>query len=457
VTPFHKIKSRLFPLLLLSIVLLHYNATASTAIYMAIYPKEGMPGPTNQPYPYPSSLIIMTGDTLPLVAKIFDRAGIWLSSFESDTAPITWKLVFTYSSSACGELTSTSGFKTSFIATQGYNTCCIIVTFSPGGSYNSDTVNVIVAPRPRPNHLVIEASPDSTISLNQDNRLGSIGFSCNQTFRTVYAIIRDIFGNYVSHSEQAIWQSRDTSISEVTPGEPLLGEGIVKCKKYGHAWIFAQDSSLGTAIFDSVLVECAGPCPRLYRLQIVKDDSVPLDSLTLSLGSSVTLRAQAVRVDSAERVDVSAYWTFSSNLHQASVAPDSLPSYTHSWIFSPLDTGSGWIRIHVHSENAKPDSIWVTVVPATRANYRGGNPVLKIMLGIHSFSVPRDTKTFSISGFDLRGRLLFRQEKQISGNQLLQSTTGDARHSGVALFIISFYDARGKVLSEEKFKFISFR
>jgi hypothetical protein len=457
--PFQKNRNHLFPLLLLSAAFCGFCAD-DAPLQLVIYPKAGVPGPGNLPYagpgnqsyPYLSSIIIMTGDTFPLVAKVFDRAGIWLSSFESDTAPITWKLVFLDSSFPVGTLTSTSGFKSSFIATKTFFPCYIIASFE---GYPSDTVSVDIMPRPRPNHLVIESSPNSlTKSPNSDDRLGIMTIGCKEAFKSAYAVTRDVYGNYVSHSEKTVWQSRDTSISEVIKGDSLLGEGIIKCKKYGNTWIFAQDSSLGTAIFDSALALCAGPCPRQYRLQIVKDDSVPLESLTLSLGSSVTLRAQAVWVDSAVCINVSAYWTFSSTLHQPPAAPDSLLS---SWIFSPLDTGSGWIKIHVHSENAMPDSIWVTVVPATHANDRRGDPVLKITLGNRIFGVPRDAKTFSIIGFDLRGRVLFRQEKQISGNQLLQSTTGDARHSGIALIVLSFYNVKGNVLSAEKFKSLSFR
>jgi hypothetical protein len=450
------IRNQLFSFLLLLATFSGFCAFDGP-VTLRIYPKEGAPGVDNQPYPPPTMvsytfpIYIKFGDTLPLVAKIFDQSDIWLQQFESDTAPIRWKLASFTSSPPCGVLTSDSGFRTSFIATIGCGACSVIATLSQEGPLVSDTI--LLGALCGPNHLVIEASPDSTISMRSDNPVRSLYFYCQNPIDSVYAIIRDIYGNYFSHSRQTIWQTRDTSIAEVTQGNAAIGEGIIRCKKYGNTWIFARDSISGSPKYDSVLVQCAGPCPHIYHLQIVKDDSVPLEALTLYSGTSITLFAQAVRVDSAECVDVAAYWDVSGNLHLSSVAP----ANQSFWTFSPLDTGTGWIKIHVHSEYAMPDSIRVTVVPATRANNRSDYPVVKIMLGNRSFSVPRDAKTFSMTGFDLRGRVLFRLEKQIAGYQLLQSNAGAARHSGIALFVISFYNVQGKGLAEEKFKSVSFR
>jgi hypothetical protein len=455
--PCNKIRNKVFPLLLLLAAFSGFCAFDGP-VTLRIYPKEGAPGVDNQPYPPPSMVsytfpvYINFGDTLPFVAKIFDQSDIWLQQFETDTAPITWTLLLDYPWSPGGVLTSDSGFRTSFIATIGCGACYVIATLKQEGPLVSDTI--LLGAFCGPNHLVIEASPDSTISLANDNPVRSLYFSCHHTIDSVYAIIRDIYGNYFFHSGQTIWQSRDTSIAEVAQGNAAIGEGIIRCKKYANTWIFAHDSISGSPMYDSVLVQCAaGPCPHIYHLQIVKDDSVPLEALTLYSGTSITLFAQAVRVDSAECVDVAAYWDVSGNLHLSPVTPD----FQHSWTFSALDTGTGWIKIHVHSEYTMADSIRVTVVPATRANNQGDYPVLKIMLGNRSISVPRDTKTFSITGFDLMGRVLFKQEKQIAGYQLLQSNLGAARHSGIALFVISFYNAQGKGLAEEKFKSVSFR
>jgi hypothetical protein len=419
-----------------------------TSIYLLyVYPKEGSPGPPNQAYP--ASITMIPGDTLPLVAKVFDRQNIWLSQFETDTAPITWKIVSLTSHPPGGVLTSTNGFKTSFIATSGYNACRILATFSQEGSLVSDTVVVATLPRCCIKQLTIEASPEPYISLNSVNRLGTISFWCKQLFESVYAIIRDQFGNYVSLSGQTVWQSRDTSIAEIAGGDTALGEGIIRCKNYGSTWIFALDSSMGPHLFDSVQVLCPGACPHLYQLQIAKDDSVTLESLTLYQGTSITLHAQAARVDSAEIVEnVPVYWSVSGNLHFSTIAPAGQPS----WTFSALDTGTGWIKIYARADNAIPDSIPVTVVPAMHANNRSGAPILKILLGNRSITMPRGANIISISGFDLRGRILFKQESRFSGGQLLQRNGSKASSSQVALINISFKDNHGNILSRETVK-----
>jgi hypothetical protein len=416
-----------------------------TSIYsLYVYPKEGSPGPPNQAYP--ASITMIPGDTLPLVAKVFDRQNIWLSQFETDTAPITWEIESLTSENPCGVLTSFNGFKTSFIVTSGYNVCQILVSYSQEGFHVSAKVVVATLPRCCTKQLTIETSPDPYISPNSVNRLGTISYWCKQLFESVYAIIRDQFGNYVSLSGQTIWQSRDTSIAEVARGNPALGEGIIKCKNYGNTWIFALDSSMGPHLFDSVQVLCPGACPHLYQLQIAKDDSVTLESLTLYQGTNITLHAQAARVDSAEIVEnVPVYWSVSGNLHFSTIAPAGQPS----WTFSALYTGTGWIKIYARADNAIPDSIPVTVVPAMHANNRCGNPVLKIMLGSRSISVPGGANSISISGFDLRGRILFKQESGISGGQLLRR---DGSPSGVALIVDSFKDSHGNIVSRETVK-----
>jgi hypothetical protein len=422
-------------------------STSDTPFSLVIYPKEGIPGPPNQAYP--ASVTIDPGDTLPLVAKVFDRQNIWLSQFETDTAPITWKIVSLSSGLPCDVLTSTIGFKTSFIATSGYNACRILATFSQEGSLVSDTVVVATLPRCCTKQLTIEASPDFNVSPNSVNRLGTIRFWCQQLFQSVYAIIRDQYGNYVSLSGQTVWQSRDTSIAEIAGGGTAPGEGIIRCKNYGSTWIFALDSSTGPHLFDSVQVLCPGACPHLYQLQIAKDGSPPLESLILHQGSSTTLHAQAARIDSAQIVEnVPVYWAISGDLHFSTIAPENQPS----WTFSALDIGTGWIKIHAHSENAIPDSIPVTVVPAMHSNDRSGAPILKILVGNRSIGVPGDASSISISGFDLRGRLLFKQERGISDGQLLQRNGSEAPFSGVIMSSISFKDSRGNIVSRETVK-----
>jgi hypothetical protein len=425
-------------------------ATADAPLLIAIFSKEGVRLQHNQ------SIVLESGDTLQLVAKIMDYHGLWLSEFESDSAPISWKLTSVNSMVPPGSLAPAIGYKTSFIASMDYSfsPCQIIATFSQDNYSISEYVEVRVYPPPEPSHLVIE--PDSTMlaSPNTDNRLGIVSIACYENYRSVYAIQRDPYGNFISLSGHVVWQSRDTAIAAVSPADSLVGEGIIRCKKYGSAWVVAQDSSLGDSIFDSVRAECAGPCTSISRLRIVKQDSVPIDSLPLRVGESVTLDAQAARIDSVQFDDVGVNWAFSEGLRLSSVTQEPAPpsGRTHSWTFSALDTGRGWIKIYLSSDNAIPDSIWVIVLPATGANNRCAAPgAATIRLGNRIIGVPHSAVRWTMSGFDLMGRVSVRKQGRFIENQTIQLTAQDARNSGMMLVVVTLRDEQNTVLKEVRF------
>ncbi|MBD3242564.1 MAG: fibro-slime domain-containing protein, partial [Chitinivibrionales bacterium] len=247
---------------------------------LVIYPQPGQPGVnSNLPYPPHTTVDTVTaGDTLPLVAKVFDHLGVWLSQFETTDAPISWRVVELQGNvnTLTGSLYRSSGAVSSYVPLRAFNTVYVIATFTDGGF--ADTVAFHVMPD-TVTHLVLEASPDPGVSPHDDNPLESLTVGTRDTIANVYAVLRDRFGNFVGYPRSADWRSDDTTLVHAGPGIATIGEGrivrnadtggttFVVAWEHGKPWL--RDSvpvTLATITYDS--------------LRIVRGN-VPIDSLII--------------------------------------------------------------------------------------------------------------------------------------------------------------------------------
>jgi hypothetical protein len=153
-----------------------------------------------------------------------------------------------------------------------------------------------------PFHLSIEPTPDSNVSLNRDNPLLQVnlpGPVYDQPV-SVYAIIRDQYGNYVTHARHTAWWSTDTAVAQVARGDTLTGEGVIGAGAIeGSTYVVAYDSQFAGT--DTVLVVVSNCC---LGLSSTPD---PVASGTLSL-SGHTLRIPQYMVSRstvAELLDLS--------------------------------------------------------------------------------------------------------------------------------------------------------
>lgn len=242
-------------------------------IHMTLYPAPGPPNTTtNVPYrdpknPYAPSVTITAGTTLPLVAKIFDLAGQWLSSYERADVPISWKIVELTGATGSGVLDKVSGYQVNFTGLKAFQTVRVTAILSMGGVYISDSITISILRIPA-FKLVIE--PDTagmkTLYLNDptaQHRAGQITIGATETSRSVYAVLRDIYGNFIRFSDSTIWTSRDTSVVKVTGGNASYGEALLtRSASMGQTYVIAQDKS-NPAVSDSVLVVLATCCSRV--------------------------------------------------------------------------------------------------------------------------------------------------------------------------------------------------
>jgi fibro-slime domain-containing protein len=324
--------------------------------YLVLYPKEGLPNAANRPYPHDTNVV--AGVNFPIVAKIFDQRNVWLGSYESDVSNnlISWQI----SNTTIGTLSPLSGYKTNFYSTKAHNTVTIIGTFRRGTTVFSDTIVLTIVPGPAA-RLVIEANKDMNLSPNAPMPVDSIIINATEKNKFVYAIIRDAFGNWIGYSLQTLWNSFDRTIADVTNGIQLQGEGIIsRVANVGVTNVTARNiesryASLNLADTVKVIISNI-----FYRaLRIVVRDSTDITNLVMNTNQDTTLKVLGLRSDTLLWEPVTTHWAMSSNLTTAPMPPDQ----ARQWSFSPVTTGSGWIRVYMDSDSTKPDSVFVTFTP----------------------------------------------------------------------------------------------
>ena len=329
---------------------------------IAIYPSDGAPSASNAPYPGPTTALIDTaGRPLTMVIKVFDKNNIWLSSYQGDSlTTFKWNIQELIGNPPTGTMSGVIGYKSSFNPVRAYNSVYIIATFDTAGAKYYDTVQVQVVPG-APGQLVIEADQNWQNSPNKANPVDSIQINSSETYRDVYAIVRDSLGNFIKYSLQTNWTSInnskvfDTSVVSAQNGLNSIGQGVVKrVGAQGTAWVVASSgeySGLTDTIKATVLAY------YYTQLRIISRDTTRMGTLTMSTNDDTTLSAIGLRSDTAKWEPVSVEWDTSSGVH---VAP-SAPERSINWAFSPVTPGSGWIRITVGSDaTTKPDTVFVT-------------------------------------------------------------------------------------------------
>ncbi|MGB7567937.1 MAG: hypothetical protein WBM07_08760, partial [Chitinivibrionales bacterium] len=337
---------------------------------IAIYPGSGAPSASNSPYPGPATAIIDTaGKPLTLVIKVFDQNNVWLNSYEGDTTTdFNWNIQELTGIPPTGSLGNVIGYKSSFNPQRAYNTIYIIATFNATGAKYFDTIQVQVVPG-APKQLVIEANQNWQTSPNKANPVDSIQINSSETYRDVYAIVRDSLGNFIKYSLQTAWISInssgtiDTSVVSVQNGTNSIGQGIVKrVGAEGTARVIATSKEY-PGLADTIRAIVVKYFYRQLRIVSNVNVTTRMGTLTMSTNDDTTLYVIGLRSDDSLWEPVSAEWDTSALVH---VAP-SAPERALSWSFSPVtpDTGfTGWIRVTLGIDTTtKPDTVFVNFTP----------------------------------------------------------------------------------------------
>ncbi|MBD3391515.1 MAG: hypothetical protein GF418_05660, partial [Chitinivibrionales bacterium] len=212
-----------------------------------------------------------------------------------------------------------------------------------------DTLYIYVKPGP-PDHLVVEGAPDGeTASPRNDNPVGgngSITLGSSQTSRSVYAVVRDEFGNFIELSQSTRWDTLSpTGIVSAAIGDPSEGEGIIAKLGPTDTTTRVRAVSLDYAgLSDIVSVTVEDVEYDSLRIGVLDGGAkVPIASLDMLSTQDTTLVLQARRKDRLGGnngwIDIAGNWSMTGSL-TSDVGP---PTASITWSFEPSDTGSGKI------------------------------------------------------------------------------------------------------------------
>ncbi|MBN1458903.1 MAG: hypothetical protein JXA57_05160, partial [Armatimonadetes bacterium] len=198
---------------------------------LQIYSRPGAPDSFyNAPCPAVSTpAMVDQGDTVPLVAKVFDSLAQWWwrRAYETPDAPVKWRAWIPTGDTGAAWLADSSGCCVELVCSGSWATVYVEATWDDSATpLLSDTVAFLVRDTTPP-VVYIEASADLTVSPYTPNPLNQVTLGPGSSTAYAYAILRDRFGNYITTCRAAQWWSLDTAVVTVAPGVDSLGQGAI--------------------------------------------------------------------------------------------------------------------------------------------------------------------------------------------------------------------------------------
>ncbi len=252
--------------------------------FLQLYSKPGAPGANNPALGGIDSATV--GQPFTIYAHVFDSLYNWVPASDS---LVTWTIT-SVDSAGNPVLTTLKGSSTGFLPPQqAFGSVVITATFKNPNNPNKPpitaTITVYIGPGPG-NHIVIEA--DSLARNTRSNRpVGTI--TVNRTANvTVYAVVRDTFGNFVRFANNAAWSMANPGVAAATPLVGRLWAASVSEQSFGTTTLTASEPGLspGTAVVTCTGANAAVPVTatlldtngngHLDRMDIVLPDSVNL-------------------------------------------------------------------------------------------------------------------------------------------------------------------------------------
>ncbi|HUI91989.1 MAG TPA: fibro-slime domain-containing protein [Chitinivibrionales bacterium] len=252
--------------------------------YLQLYGKPGAPNTPGNP-PLGSIDTAVAGQGFPVYAHVFDSLQVWQPTNDS---LVTWTVTDNLGNPILS--TTTAGDSTAFTVTKAFGTVTITATFKDPANPSkiiSKSLAVYISPGPG-THIVIEADSLARNTTN-DRPIPVISVDRN-TPATVYAVVRDQYGNFVRFATNASWSIRDPLIAAAAPKSGAQWTATVSELSYGGTVLTASESGLspGTAPVSATGANTAIPVTailldtnadgHLDRIDIVYPDSVTLTS-----------------------------------------------------------------------------------------------------------------------------------------------------------------------------------
>ncbi|MCX7725944.1 MAG: fibro-slime domain-containing protein, partial [Chitinispirillaceae bacterium] len=307
------------------------------------------------------------GVVFPLYAKIFDSRGVWLRQYDSLSAPIYWSIIEVSGTPPTGTLTRTMGNQNGFTPTRAGNVVDIVARFSVGSRTIADTVRIRVLPG-KPDHITIQAD-----TARNGVDLTELQIQSNQTEASLYAILRDRYGNFIDYAINATWLSADTNVVIANQGNIFLGEGKVIRNSDVVSATYVYAISEDGKMKDSVLVRLTDITYDQLRIYIITEGGKRLvDTVRIRTDESLTLYVEGRRSDGTGWDNIPAVWSKSSGLKTVG----NPPSWSTNWNVIPDSVGNGIIV--VSRTGAISDTVVAIFLPglpgSVKLYRRTGNP-----------------------------------------------------------------------------------
>ncbi len=256
----------------------------------------------------PNTGTIAAGDSVVFTAHVFDDTGGVRPEYD---AQIAWPQLTPAGTRS--SLRTQTGTKNTFYGIDAYRTYAVKAQFTdPANPSNPLSaalgVNVVWGKETR---VVIE--PDTFSNLNNANPDTLVAMDPTANSDTVYAVVRDAYGNFCRRATAAQWASVDAGVASVNGAVAAKSTGIILRQSFGSTYVIASEPALQS---DSVRVVIAKAELTALRL--------------INAGTGDTIRSIAMKDD--QQIPIKAIGTMSN-------APGTWTTVASSWTLNPATIG----------------------------------------------------------------------------------------------------------------------
>jgi len=283
----------------------------------------------------PDTGTILAGDSLVLSARVYDDTGGVRPEYGS---LITWSPLSPAGSK--NSLRTQTGANNTFYAIDAYKTYTIAASFPDPANASrilSDSMRISVVPG-KAYRIVIEADTIANRNTATPDTVVTIDRTTNSD--TVFAVLRDAFGNFCGLSANAQWSSAAAAIASAAAAPGRNYAGIVTRVTDGTTTVMATEAGL---VPDTIRVVIAPAVLTALRLvNTVSGDTVL--AIAMKNDQKMTLKLIGTMSNSQGLwIPVKGTWSMTPQNLVLSVP---LPTdTTSSWILSPTSAGQATLTV----------------------------------------------------------------------------------------------------------------
>ncbi len=246
---------------------------------LRLYPMPGAPGPSNPPFA--GTTQIEAGKEFNLYAHVLDSAFVWRPEYDD---LVSWEL-----NDPLGQavLSSDSGAANTIFTTEAHSELTLTARFEhPDFPGSQSTVELSIEVQPGNEHHIDIQQDSAVVSLRDDDSFDALTLNEEASREELFAVVRDEYGNYIRHADNASWTSVNPGVVTATPAQRKF-KGIIEKKGGGVTQVIAAEPG---GIADTITVTAVYP-GTVLTAAITRDRNGNgyLDAVELQFDSAITL------------------------------------------------------------------------------------------------------------------------------------------------------------------------